>query len=346
MSDSERTESSIGKPQAGRWEGAGNWPVTVVPLEEVEAAQRLGVAGRIVAEKTVRDQKPEALERLFDLPTGSLKEGWAIVPLAELPDDATIAEYGGPGLAEVPGGVAPGKDRSEARFWSVAERQEAGPIRRVDAQKLGQAQDDESFEDLDDVVKELNEDDRVDKLLSDPRAPLASRNRPWEPGEARKYANDQAAAYRSAEGMSGAEVQAGHTAAARHAYESGISEADWDRQPMQQLHSRRGQGLDVSIRDDAGIEKTRTRHTAQEELIDDAVERVRSAQGSLTPQGQLDAAEEVRWRTENTPMDQRDVEDRAAGGDRGAAAADRHFRACPGHRAAGDRGAAAADRHF
>jgi hypothetical protein len=77
---------------------------------------------------------------------------------------------------------------------------------------------------------------------------------------------------------------------------------------MQQLHSRKGQGLDVTVTDQNGNVATRTRHTSQEGLIDDAVGRVKAANnGVLTPQGQLDAANEVAWRTANVPMDQRDV---------------------------------------
>ena len=77
---------------------------------------------------------------------------------------------------------------------------------------------------------------------------------------------------------------------------------------MQQLHSRKGQGLDVTVTDQNGNVATRTRHTSQEGLIDDAVGRVKAANnGVLTPQGQLDAANEVAWRTANVPMDQHDV---------------------------------------
>src|SRR5829696_7926029 len=78
---------------------------------------------------------------------------------------------------------------------------------------------------------------------------------------------------------------------------------------MQELHSRKGQGLDVDVVDQRGNAATRTRHTAQEGLIDDAVERAKAANsGKLTPQGQLDAAAEVDWRTSNTPLDQRNVD--------------------------------------
>src|SRR6516165_10252846 len=116
---------------------------------------------------------------------------------------------------------------------------------------------------------------------------------PMTKSQARAYANKQASDFRTATNMSGGDVQAGHTAAARHAPESGISRAQWDTAPMQQLHSRKGQGLDVTVTDQNGNVATRTRHTSQEGLIDDAVGRVKAANnGVLTPQGQLDAANE------------------------------------------------------
>jgi RHS repeat-associated protein len=166
----------------------------------------------------------------------------------------------------------------------------------------------EDFSDLNDVVQELNNSE-LKVPLADPRAPLKPEAKPLSKRQARRYANKQAAAYRKSAGMNqGATVQAGHTAAARHAPESGISKADWDKQPMQQLHSRKGQGLDVTLTDHAGDQKVTTCHRSQETLIDDAVERAKAGGGGkLTPQGQLDAAEEVRWRTENVPLDQRDV---------------------------------------
>jgi len=131
---------------------------------------------------------------------------------------------------------------------------------------------------------------------------------PMTKSQARSYANKQASDFRTATNMSGRDVQAGHTAAARHAPESGISRAEWDKAPMQQLHSRKGRGLDVTVTDQNGNVATRTRHTSQEGLIDEGVGRVKAANnGVLTPKGQLDAANEVAWRTANVPMDQRDV---------------------------------------
>jgi hypothetical protein len=172
----------------------------------------------------------------------------------------------------------------------------------------------ESFADLGDVVADLNASPQVAAMLTDTRAPLPTRATPWNRStkQARRYANQQAAQHRAAAGMTGAEVQAGHTAAARHAHESGIREADWDTQPMMDLHSRRDRGLDVTVTttDASGIARTRTRtrHTAQEIVIDDAVARSRDAQGQLTPQGQLDAARYTQWVAENTPWDQRNVD--------------------------------------
>jgi len=127
--------------------------------------------------------------------------------------------------------------------------------------------------------------------------------------EAKKAHAKQTKQYRQQHNMKGASVQAGHTAAKRHVKESGITAPDWDKQPMQQLHSRKGKGLDVTVTDKAGKKQIRTRHTSQEGLIDDAVNRVKKANGGkLTPQGQLDAAAEVEWRTQGTGMDQREVE--------------------------------------
>jgi RHS repeat-associated protein len=167
----------------------------------------------------------------------------------------------------------------------------------------------EDFSDLNGVVDDLNRSELKINLV-DERTPLQPGKSPMSKKEAREYGNKQAERYRNAAGMNqGADVQAGHTAAARHAPESGISKEDWDKQQMQELHSRRGRGLDVEVEDQGGKTKTTTRHRSQEGLIDDAVERSKAVNaGKLTPQGQLDAAAEVKWRTENVPMDQRDVD--------------------------------------
>ena len=164
------------------------------------------------------------------------------------------------------------------------------------------------WSDLRTFIEDLSKNEIVRTLLTDTRPPIAPSPTPMAKKPARAYANKQAADYRQSEGMAGADVQAGHTAAARHAPESGISKADWDTQPMQQLPSRKGRGLDVTVTDQSGGQAVRTRHTAQEGMIDDAVARSRAANaGQLTPQGQLDAAHEVQWRTQNVPLDQRDI---------------------------------------
>jgi hypothetical protein len=182
-----------------------------------------------------------------------------------------------------------------------------------DVSDLNKAQD---FSDLNPTVEDLNKDDAVKKKLTDSRAPLKPSAKPMSKKEARKYANNQAKNHRKAAGMNqGSTVQAGHTAAARHAPESGISKEDWDKQQMQELHSRKGKGLDATVTDQAGQKKVTSRHRAQEGLIDAAVERSKAASGGkLTPRGQLDAAAEVKWRTANVPMDQRDVDAIRKGG--------------------------------
>ncbi|MBD1833294.1 toxin [Cyanobacteria bacterium FACHB-472] len=175
----------------------------------------------------------------------------------------------------------------------------------------------ESFSDLDETVKDLNKSQVVKKRLSDSRAPLKPLAKPMSKRKARAYADKQAADYRKAAGMNqGATVQAGHTAAARHVPESGISKQDWDKQTMQELHSRKRKGLNATVTDQSGLKKVTSRHRSQEGRIDEAVQRSRKAasSGKLSPQGQLDAASEVKWSTANVPMDQRDVDAIRKGG--------------------------------
>ncbi len=185
------------------------------------------------------------------------------------------------------------------------------PIIRNDPRGMGG----DDFSELDSFMEALNNSE-LKVSLTDNRPVLTPAANPMSKTAARSYANRQASNFRAATGMNeGATVQAGHTAAARNASESGISQEHWDTQPMQQLHSRKGQGLDVTVTDQVGDIAERTRHTSQEGLINEAVCRVRAANGgALTPQGQLDAADEVAWRTENVPMDQRDVEALRRGG--------------------------------
>lgn len=178
----------------------------------------------------------------------------------------------------------------------------------------------DDFSDLNGLVADLNASPVVAARLTDTRAPLARRAVPWTPETARAYANRQAAGHRAATGMDGGDVQAGHTAAARHATEAGTPEAAWDTQPMMDLHSRRDPALAVTVTDidpvtNAPRTRTRTRHTSQELIINAAVERSRAATGGvLTPQGHLDSADYVAWVTANTPYRQGDVDALRGGG--------------------------------
>lgn len=132
--------------------------------------------------------------------------------------------------------------------------------------------------------------------------------------QARAEGNRGAAAVRKAHGMTGPDVQAGHTQAARHVPESGAPAAQTnDPATFQQLHSRRGQGLDVEITNPDESTVTGTRHTTQETLIDDAVARARAGK-QLTPEGQAEAGAEVLWRTQGTGYDQREIELKRASG--------------------------------
>ena len=123
----------------------------------------------------------------------------------------------------------------------------------------------------------------------------------------------------------GGEIQAGHSRAARHAAESRISrEALTELESLMPLHSRRvasgpdqalgRPNLRVTVTDQHGRVRQRTRHRAQEPLINEGVDRVRRTQGTLTAEGQIAAGEEVLWRTQGTGFDQREVELRRASG--------------------------------
>ncbi len=127
----------------------------------------------------------------------------------------------------------------------------------------------------------------------------------------RKYMQKQQRAFRKQHGMTGADVQAGHTATVRDTRDYGIPVEKTDRAPLQQLHSRRGQGLDVQVTDNkSGATTTNTRHTAQEKMIDTLTERsvANSKTKTLTPRAQLSNAIAHVRATENVPLDQRNVD--------------------------------------
>jgi RHS repeat-associated protein len=181
----------------------------------------------------------------------------------------------------------------------------------------------QSFADID--LTEHNDPSKSEiyNKLKDKREHAKPLAKPMTQEQARKESAKAQKKFRKEQGMKGSEVQAGHTSAVRDAAESGIRSEDLDKD-MQQLHSRKGKGLDVDVTDQQGNVRTTTRHRTQEGIIDEATEKVRKAtpDGKLTPQGQLDAAAEVRWRTENIPLDQRDVERVRKGGQAAVEAAE------------------------
>jgi RHS repeat-associated protein len=134
----------------------------------------------------------------------------------------------------------------------------------------------------------------------------------------RKIGQKQQKAFREQQGMKGAEVQAGHTATVRDAKKSGITKSQWDPAPMQQLHSRRGKGLDVDVKNQDLSKTINTRHNAQEKIADELTKTSMKAEaegrgvpldpGKLTPNAQVENANQLVWQTNNVPLDQRDVE--------------------------------------
>jgi RHS repeat-associated protein len=159
--------------------------------------------------------------------------------------------------------------------------------------------------------------DDLEELTRQPQSvPNARAETPMTRTRARRSANTGAARVRRQQSINDPHVQAGHTRAARHAPESGISpEALNEPRSFQHLHSRRRQGLDVDVTDPRSSQtRSTTRHRAQEGIIDPIVDRVRDSQGQLTPEGQIAAGDEVIWRTQGTGLDQREVELRRQSG--------------------------------
>jgi RHS repeat-associated protein len=130
---------------------------------------------------------------------------------------------------------------------------------------------------------------------------------------ARAEANAGARAFRAQQGMAGADVQAGHTIAARHTHLSGISQAAANApETFMQLQSRHGRGMSVTV---TGHPNPLTPHNAQELIIDAAVERARASNGGvLTPSAHQASGAEVRWQLQGTGFDQREANLRRASG--------------------------------
>jgi hypothetical protein len=130
--------------------------------------------------------------------------------------------------------------------------------------------------------------------------------------QARSQANAGAAAFRAQEGMAGAVVQAGHTIAARHTPESGISRAAANApETFMPLTSRHGYGMSVQV---TGHPNPLTPHNAQEQVINACVANARDANGVLTPTAHQASGAEVRWRLQGTGFDQREVDIKRASG--------------------------------
>ncbi len=130
---------------------------------------------------------------------------------------------------------------------------------------------------------------------------------------ARSEANVGAAAFRAQEGMNGPVVQAGHTIAARHTPESGISRAAANApETFMPLTSRHGYGMSVDV---SGHPNPLTPHNAQELVINQCVDNARAGNGGvLTPEAHQAAGAEVRWRLQGTGFDQREVDIKRASG--------------------------------
>jgi RHS repeat-associated protein len=155
------------------------------------------------------------------------------------------------------------------------------------------------------VARSVN-DSRPD-LATPPQATTPAREVGKE--KARTEANTAAARVRKTQNITDSDVQAGHTQAARHTSESGAPNAQVnDPATFQHLHSRKDKGLNVTVTNPDGTVQTGTRHTTQEKIIDEAVDKTRpNTGGKLTPEGQAAAGDEVRWRTQGTGYDQREV---------------------------------------
>lgn len=128
----------------------------------------------------------------------------------------------------------------------------------------------------------------------------------------RLHGEKQQRQFREANGMKGREVQAGHTATVRDSIKTGISKSQWNQAPMMRLHSLKGKGLDVNVTHQNGSVTVNTRHTAQEKMVDTLTNRyenpVNQPKRQLTPEAQLENANQVEWQAENVPLDQRNIE--------------------------------------
>lgn len=190
---------------------------------------------------------------------------------------------------------------------------------------------DNDWSSLTPVITELNNPEtELKKIqLDNPPKALEQQEQPWTYKKTRQHANKQAKDFRKLKGMKDPIIQAGHTVTARHAAGTGIKKEDFDKQQFQMLHSGKhdlpdgendkelgfimpadgkDRGFNVRV---ASEEKTveRTRHKAQDDMLDNEVDRIRATQdGVIRPEQLLEIGEYIRWKTENLPYDHRDVE--------------------------------------
>jgi hypothetical protein len=212
-------------------------------------------------------------------------------------------------------GAAAAQAQAAAGATSAAQQKAAAPA----APKQYGPIDERSFAESNDIIAAQGQGDFGQSLQAEQQrlaAQPATPRRGLTYEQARAEADAGAANARRVLGMTDPNVQAGHTQAARHSAESGAPRAQVnDPRTFQQLHSRRNQGLDVTVTDPTGLQRTTTRHRSQELLIDDAAAKARARTGGrLTPEGQEAAGREVQWRTEGTGYDQREVNAKRASG--------------------------------
>jgi len=135
--------------------------------------------------------------------------------------------------------------------------------------------------------------------------------------QARSQAGTGQRAFRQSLGLSGSTVQAGHTMDVKQSVSTQLPRQVRDNpNTMMALHSRRDPNLAVQTTTNAGTpgrpipwQATNTRHTGQEGLIHQGTERAAARTGGvLTREGQVAASQDVLNQTQNTPWDQRNVD--------------------------------------
>jgi RHS repeat-associated protein len=155
------------------------------------------------------------------------------------------------------------------------------------------------------------------RSVHDARPDLANAPAPTVPAgptvtypQARSQARAGQRAFRQSLGLTGSTVQAGHTMRVKESVNTQLPSAVRDQPAtMMALHSRVDPSLEVRITDQTGQTVVRTRHTGQEVLITQAQDQAEARTGGvLTREGQVAASQDVLYQAENTPLDQRNVD--------------------------------------